>query len=31
MSMVQQSRLLSYLYDSNLFLQIVLQTAAMFL
>lgn len=30
MSMVQKSRLLSYLYDSNLFMQIVLQTAAIF-
>lgn len=31
MSMIQESRLLSYLYDSNFFMQIVLQTAAMFL
>lgn len=31
LSMVQRSSLLSYLYDSNLFLQIVLQTAAMLL
>lgn len=31
MSMVQESRLLSYLYDSNLFMRIVLQAAGMFL
>jgi uncharacterized membrane protein required for colicin V production len=30
MSMVQQSPMLSYLYNSNLFLQIVLRTAAIF-
>ena len=31
MSMVQSSRLLGYLYDSNLFMQIVLQAAAIFI
>lgn len=31
MSMVQESRLLSYLYDSNLFMRIVLQVAGVFL
>lgn len=31
MAMVQESRLLSYLYDSNLFMKIVLQAAAIFL
>lgn len=31
MSMVQESRLLSWLYDSNLFMRIVLQAAGMFL
>lgn len=30
MAMVQQSRLLSYLYESNLFMQIVLRAAALF-
>jgi uncharacterized membrane protein required for colicin V production len=30
MSMVQESSLLSYLYNSNLFLQVVLSTAAIF-
>lgn len=30
MSMVQSSRLLGYLYDSNLFMQIVIQAAALF-
>lgn len=31
MSMIQESRLLGYLYDSNLFMQIVLRTVSMFL
>ena len=31
MSMIQQSRILGYLYDSNLFLRIVLQAAGIFL
>ncbi len=31
MSMVQESRFLGYLYDSNLFMQIVLQAAAIFI
>lgn len=31
MSMIQESRLLGYLYDSNLFMRIVLQAAGMFL
>ncbi len=31
MSMVQESRLLSYLYDSNLFMRIVLQAVGLFL
>ncbi len=31
MSMVQESRILGYLYDSNLFMRIVLQVAGMFL